>query len=204
MWSAHKCAASPWQQGRENTGSNNRVWKQSTRTRNLSQAKEREGERLSWRELQLPVSIAMRCRAAAHRGRGSVRGWNRGKCWGGDSEKEQRMGCPETSVYSEDERREVQEWRGDLLRTLRCGRDTEIWHGSPRLATGDCHPQGHLESAQESPPCQEFLHGGSFKVEELCGWTQRWKQRGQYLIDEQKNNEAVWSIQKKNFTRDTF
>lgn len=136
MWSAHKYAASPWQQSREYTGSNNTVWKQSTRTRNLSQDEEREGERRSWRELQLPVSIAMRCRAGAQRGRGSVRGWNGEKRRGGNSEREQRTGCTETSVYSEDER-----WRGSARMNGRFTADVEMWQGrwDPTWIPKTCH-----------------------------------------------------------------
>lgn len=68
MWSALKYVASPWQQGRENTGFDKRVRKLSRRgggggqgTSFLTGWREREREKKlrSWRELQLLVSIAM-------------------------------------------------------------------------------------------------------------------------------------------------
>lgn len=42
--------------------------------------------------------------------------------------------------------------RSTRMKRRLTGRDVEVRHGSPRLATGDCHPQGNLESAQERPP----------------------------------------------------
>lgn len=152
------------------------------------QDEEQEGERRSWRELQLPVSIAMQCRAGAQRGRGSARGWN-----GERNGKEAilrgsrgRAALRQVSAVRIKDGREVHEWREDLLQSLRCGRDVEVRHGSPRLATGDCHPQGHLESAQERPPCQESLHGGSLRVLHFNS-----KPKADWSMLMNKHNEAV-------------
>lgn len=68
-------------------------------------------ESWSWRELQLPVSIAMRMQGrCVERERQCERMKWKEKWRGEDSEREQRMGWTEGTVYGEDERqREAQE-----------------------------------------------------------------------------------------------
>lgn len=115
------------------------------------------GERRSWRELQLPVSIAMR--KQGRRGEAEVRREG-DEMEGGTARRRFREGAEDGG------RAEELATEGSARRKAPLtGRDPEVRHGSPRLATGDCHPQGHLESAQEQNRTagRELLKGGLAK-----------------------------------------